>query len=373
MKKEKRKTSLQDDDSIRRRRVPVGEVTDKYHYKADVKLVYWIPYHANTFPVPTRFLPGNWETQKISQEFRIALRFMLSTGNPTPPDGFPNRAAWDSFMASKEYRGLLWTRMSVCCPGADPKTQETVLHNSGYTPPPSNIRKGANESAEDFNKRLNEEHKDNQNVGSIVEGLASGSGTGGQGMDSVYGFPWIQQWGAPDTVDDAVEKLRDLHKGKDRPPHSFSEGEEIFNHEPRTESNCVLGKWTHYLRVGKTHNLLNYILTGKIIPFQGGSMAQRVCCDGKLTIYQKYTGIPSLRLYVNNVKVWEYDMLSAPFDRINEAFNPPGMKTDLGALDKQEAPPDNPNVFNLYTQSLRKLDGCPDKPFPPDEWPYDAV
>ncbi|MCZ4280046.1 hypothetical protein O4H49_04605 [Kiloniella laminariae] len=341
--------------------IPHGtiETVARSYYRVDIKLVYWIPYRPNKFPIPTRFLPTRWKFATMSQEQRMAARAMLATGNPPPPRTFPTKASWDKLVASKEYRGVTHHLLFVCCPGERPKNDLDYLNKAGYTPAPSEVPATP---ANTLAKRLNDDHKDQQTVGSIAESLLN-SDTGTE-ITGVPGFA------VGDQYEDAAALIKELC---DETNESFSEGERHYKYTPAAD--CFSGNWDFAVRVGKAHNLLNYAATGKLIAFQGGDLGFKLCCsDGKLKLHYKYSAIPSQALYINNRRVWKHDMLSADWEKVEECFYTPtryatwGSKAELkAALESKKM---SPRPFTKDVEfPLVSTTGCP-TPIP-ETWIYD--
>lgn len=346
-------------------------VAAQHHYKVDVKLVHWIPFRPNDIPIPARFLPEQWRNASMPQEIDFALRLALATGNPTPPDSF-TRQSWASFLESKEYRAVFWATLYLCCPGGNPKSFVVRHHRSGYTPAPSDIE---SDPSDTLRERLTKFHSERQNPGSMVEGMMSGSGVGGQGADTFTTYflpPFLgpmAQVGTPDQIDDAIQKLRELNEGTNPVPHSYSQGDERFQHRETNSQTCLRGTLGHWFRIGKTHNLLNYMLTGSLVPFQGGWIDYELCCDGYLRLIHRYTPFPSVRLYLNNAATWEYDMLSAPFEKIRRCLNVPNIEQGIDTLDQFVY--SNPENVQMTTKQLLEQEGC--RTPPENEWIIDAI
>ena len=340
----------------------IVKIGNRYYYRADIKVVLWIPYRRNTFPVPTRFEPEHWKSADMSQEMRMAARAMLSTGNPTPPDTFPDYQSWSKFWQSSEYRGIYNLKLFICCPDQDSKEARDAGHKSGYTPAPADVDPNPPET---LTKRLTDDHKDRQNVGSIVEGLMQGA-TGNE-LTHWLTFP------VGDQYEDALDLIKELCP---KTNESYSEGEQIFEHTKADD--CVSGTVKFMVRVGKAHNLLNYLATGKLIGFQGGILTYKLCCDGKLKLSYKHSAIPSQRIYVNNRTVYDYDMLNAkvPWSQVEESYYGvsagvlEGSKAALKRrlLEKVESPL---NKNEQTETAIPRGDGCP-SPIP-DDWLFDSA
>ena len=331
----------------------------------DIKLIFWIPYHGNSFPLPTRYLPKStgWEAGCKSEEERLAVRAMLATGNPTPPDGFPTAKDWAVFQGTKEYRGIAWYDLYTCCPNEQPKLAQIKYGDAGYTPPSCDIPE---DPAATLNQRLTDYHGDHQNIGSVSTGLVLTPG--GDAIDSA-----LTKGAVPNQYRDAVKLIRKLCPPTDE---SYSQGEKLGPTQSLT-AQCLSGAWSFFVRVGKAHNLLNYALCGKLIRFQGGTMNFKLCCDGVLRLQYRHSAIPSWRLYLNNRKVAEYDMLTATWPEVEGCYYTPNsgpLDFSIDALEsalKEEIRSGEvktwENNFNITPR-----DDCPgDKP--PDEWLYDAT
>ena len=336
--------------------------------------MFWIPYHANSFPIPTGYLPKSthWETDAPNEEMRLAARAMLATGNPTPPDAFPEAKDWQTFVDSNEYRGYAWYDLYACCPNEKPKLAEVKRSDAGYTPPSSEI---PSDPADTFKQRLTDYHNDHQNIGSIATGL-----TQTPGGASVTDKPGKLAF--PDRYRDAAILIKKLC-----PPtnESYSKGEKIGPRQVDTK-DCLSGSWEFYVRVGKAHNLLNYALCGKLVRFQGGTLNFNLCCDAaefgtlarpSLGLYYGHSAIPSWRLYINNQKVHEYDMLTAPWSEVEGCFyepTPAGLtewSTDqvAAALNEQKRSPPVKHWDDDF--KITSKDGCSGDE-PPDEWLHNA-
>ena len=334
------------------------------HYKVDIKVVHWIPFRTNDLAIPSQLLPTAWSKAKMSQEVRMATRRMLSTGNAPPPNNFPNKASWNTFVNSKEYRAIFWAQLYICCPSGDPKSSPVKMHKAGFTPHPSKIKESP---ANTLAKRLEKDHKRRQTLGSQVEGFMAGNGVVGKSADTLSGsvFPWFIQWGVHDQIDDALAELRKKYKGKKSAPECYSEGKDKFE-PPKDQStkNCVAGLWSYFFRVGESHNLLNYMLTGSLIPYQGGDMYFSLCCHTKkLLLRYNYTTVPSFKVYVNNDTAGQYDMMKSKFSSMHDSIS----GDELDSLDRFSRPKLPP--ANIWSTSVKipGESGC--KPIPKDWWP----
>ncbi|MCR5879116.1 hypothetical protein [Phenylobacterium sp. J367] len=337
------------------------EVGNERHLRVDIKVVFWIPYHANTAPLPTRRMPAatGWEDATMTQEMRMGGRAMLATGNPTPPDGFANLQEWAAFRSSKEYRGYLWRDLYVCCPNEHRKVSRELDTDAGYTPAQADVPE---DPAATLAQRLAAYHGDHQNIGSIATGLAQSPGGGA--LAGKLAAPV-----APDQYRDAVVVMRKLC-----PPtnETYSQGE-LHSPPQVLTGECLSGSWELFVRVGKAHNLLSYAATGKLLRFQGGVMTFKLCCDGKLKLSFRHSAIPSFRVYVNNHAVGGYDMLTSPWSEVEKCFYAPTtavtqwssteLENALGQIEK--APPLPAAWEREFTVPFR--DGCPGDT-PPSEW-----
>lgn len=330
---------------------PIIEIVDRQYIRVDIKLVYWIPFRANEFPVPRKMLPAGWRGIAMTQESRLAARSMLSTGNPTPRDSF-TEAQWDALVASKEYRGLLYRELFCCCPNELSKQDIEKLTKVGFTPPSSNAADAS---------RLQDDRKDKQNIGSIV--------AGGLATDDSVMYAMAPPGAAvPDHVEDALELIHEM--GLTNSNETYSEGEELL--DTQRIAGCHSGSWDFTIRVGKVHNLLNNALTGQLISYQGGLLTWKLCCDtSDLKLTYNHSAIPSQRIYVNNQVVYDYDMLTAPWAQVAGSFftapdeNWQGSKEDLkDALESNTKAP-RP-ITKTITIPLTLEDGCPSPP--PSDW-----
>jgi len=339
------------------------EVGNPWHYRVDIKLVLWIPFHGNSLPIPTRFMPSGWENSPgLNQEMRTAGRFMLATGNTTPPDSF-TRDSWNKFVASKEYRGFVCRELYICCP--DEKEKLIIPHgqDAGYTPAPA--------SADMTEDKLNKFHGENQNAGSVASDFLSGPNA------SALDFPAM----LPGRFLAKQAQLGGRLIRQNPPPknEAFSKGEMLCPPIVRT-AECLSGSQDFWIRVGRDHNLLNFMLTNKLIKFQGGRLSFKLCCDGKLKINFNHSAIPSWKLYINNKMVKTYSMLDATWAEVEEAFFEPlsaeqfkkpipEMESALeAALRKAVRSKKVKNWSQDFT--LAKRENCPGQPLP-EEWIVD--
>ncbi|MCJ8269469.1 MAG: hypothetical protein MJK04_08705, partial [Psychrosphaera sp.] len=345
---------------------PPIETVMSTHYKVDIKVVHWIPFRTNDVPLPNQFLPNAWKNTPMSQEVRMATRLMLSTGNAPPPDSFTNEAAWDTFLTSKEYRSVFWAQLYICCPSGDPKTAVVKVHKTGYTPCPSDV---AQAPANTLAKRLKDHHDRRQTPGSTVEGIMAGNGAVGQSTDVFLGFPWVQQLPVPDQIDDPLELLRKKYKGTTPAPESHSKGKAFDGSRNTSSKDCVSGVWSHFFRVGDSHNLLNYMLVGSLVPYQGGDLQFSLCCSNQqLKLTYNHTTVPSFKVYVNNeLEGRPYDMLSSKFSSMNASVSGDPLKT-LGRPARPKMPATNiwQTVVDLQGES-----GC--EPIPDNWWPSQTI
>lgn len=342
---------------------PTYQADLHYHYRVDIKLIYWIPYRSNANPLPTRFMPPAWEAAASSMEARFSGRAMLATGNPAPPDGFPTRADFSAFLNTKEFRGVLHQELLVCCPGEHSKTVIPQRADTGFTPATADVPE---QPAATLAQRLRAYHEEHQNIGSIATGVAQSPAV----SDAMAWY--VPGVAISDQYEDALELLKELCPVTNE---AYSLGEKIFNQT--LSDDCLSGEWEFFVRVGAAHNLLSLALTGKMIAFQGGYLRFKLCCDGKLKLSWRHTAIPSAKLYVNNVKVAEYDMMTAAWSDVEASFFDPEVwymgskasaKHELQSGQTKAAiiPPATP-----YERDLPRRDGCPEPPG--DVWLYDGV
>lgn len=300
------------------------------HYKVDIKVVHWIPFRPNNIPIFNRFLPAAWKNAKTSWEAKMATKIMLSTGNAPPPNTFPNKASWDDFVNSKEYRAIFWFQVYICCPG-ETKFHQLKTRAPGFTPSPSNIKESpANTLAE----RLKGYHDRHQTFGSMLECSMASNGTVSQVAAGMLQFPYIQQLYMPDSIDDTLAKLIEKYQGKKPTPESHSMGRDHLDHSRKKfikTKDCVEGTWPYFFRVGTSHNLLNYMLTGSLIPYQGGDMKFSLCCSTqKLSLQYNHTTVPSFKVYVNNDTAGQYDMMKSNFSSMIDSISGGKNEGDLG-------------------------------------------
>ena len=342
-------------------------------YKVDIKVVHWIPYRANDIPMLNRFLPTRWKNAatvaQMSQEARYAIRAMLSTGNAPPPNAFRDQASWKNFVDSKEYRAIFWAQLYICCPSGelqhDPKVK---MHKAGFTPSLSNIKESP---ANTLEKRLKEYRDERHTPGSTIEGCIARGGVVKEIAMSAVGFPYIGEWSAPDQIDDPLAKLEEIYKDIIYIPQSYSQGKDfLFPPQSNNTEDCVAGTWSYFFRVGDSHNLLNHMLIGSLIPYQGGDMTFKLCCSTKkLSLKYNHTTVPSFKVYVNNVKAGkQYDMMKSQFSHMYDSIS--GSKLD-SLKDDDNKSPSRPKLppNNIWKTSVDIPGESDCKPIPDDWWP----
>lgn len=349
-------------------------VTASQYLHVNVKLVLAIPYSPNSLPTLSRILPY-WKGQmKFSEEY--AMKALLATGNPPPPDTFPTKKSFTDFIDSKEFRGVLDADLFVCCDNgkigrviADP---EYII---GYTPPLSDIDP---EPAETLRARLGRDHDSRENLSSQITRAIQDGGVLSKQIAALGGFPI--ELGLDDQIDDAIPHLitnANSSKINAKTPESHARGN--LKKGPETaarEGDCFNGSLKMGIQVNNIENILFYMLTGRLLPYMWGQLQFKLCCDGSLQLFVKGSAIPNKTLYVNNRKVDAYDMTSVSFDKIKvsvplapkDGSNDKKRLPDPSQLDFAPAPEE---IQATSARTLRHKPGCPRKV--PDAWLFDGV
>lgn len=331
------------------------EIATRTHRRVDIKLVYWIPYSPNNEAL-RRKLPAatGWRDAAMTQSMRMAARAMLATGNEPPPSAFPNAGKWQEFLEKKEYRGALYRELFMCCLNGGTGQDIPKLDKVGFTPP----RSGA--KPED----LHQDHLDHQSDSSMATGLI---------LESIFALPNLP--GIPDRLEDVIEELRNMNQTSNE---SFTEGEKknVIVTPMDSTDTTISGSWEFQVRVGKAANLLNYLLTGRVVKWQGTRLRWRLdCANNKLKLEGLSSPIPSVKLYVNNEGIDVYDMLTAPWHRVDACFRPPRGTPPITLTTFQQMEEElssdecSPLVQNWSRElDIRSHDGCP---YPtPTNWLY---
>lgn len=315
------------------------------HLRANIKLVYWIPYHPNNEGL-RRMLPSttSWRGATMTQAMRMAARAMLATGNPTPRKSF-TKAQWTALVDSKEYRGLLDRDLFMCCPRAQTGTDKELLIKAGYTPGRSGVPVA----------QLHGDHLDTQSDSSMAGGLL---------QENIFALPPLPIAGIPDRLENVVGEIRTRGTQSNE---SFSQGQHLFSSTPMIKRpHLIAGSWKFHVRVGVIGNLLNYLLTGRTVKYQGGELLWRLnCTTGKLKIQYRHSAIPSQRLYVNNTMVYDYDMLGSNWTKVDQCFGDPSTRSETtsgrrlqGELAASTKSPMN-IIAPTHNETLTPGNGCP--------------
>jgi len=218
--------------------------------------------------------------------------------------------------------------------------------------------------------KLNQFHNDNQNAGSVASDFLSGPNATALDVPAMV----------PGKLLPKQAQLGGRLIRKKPPPknESFSKGEMDCPPTLLT-AECLSGTQDFWVRVGRDHNLLNFMLTNKLIKFQGGTLTFKLCCDGKLKLSYNHSAIPSWKIYINNKMVKTYSMLDATWAEVEEAFFEPLTADQLkqpipkmedaieAALDKKE----KSKKVKSWDQefAVPKRDGC----LLSDEWIVDSL
>ena len=303
--------------------IPVADT--RSHYRFNLKLVMWIPYTPNEIMAFRKFLPKPLRNEKMSQITRLALRIALATGNPEPPDMLDNKA-YMALVASKEFRGALNGNVTLCCGNANPKGDDTFKGVVGFTPPASSAK------PED----LVTDHMNTQNIGSTIKAiLKSDSPLKDQLVGAGTGAALVDQ------IEDALDLIDEDLPGSDNvPPEAYTSGELITGRKKGTLSLdespvTYMGNWANFVRIGPVNNLLGYALTGKLVAYQGGVINWKIDCNGNLSIVFNHSAVPSYKLYLNDKKIYEYDMIKSSIKDIEDTFFKPELKiagVDVGGI-----------------------------------------
>lgn len=269
---------------------------------ANVKVVFWIPDAVE---------PAAWSALAGSVE-GFLLQYMLGTGNPDPPSAFPTAAAYQAFVATKEYRAIMDFDMLVCKRGGaihDVRAQHA--HLIGYT----------------------HEHSS----------------------------PWIRD--DPSTLPPVADVFQrgNLRVVPEDPRIVAGRGYCDPRLSLQVNSLDAAGwRWLSTVSNGDPH----------VLPYMWLQLQTAIAPDGTLTTHGVGSAVPSKALYVNNKQVAVWNMLACTLDEIRQSVSNVGgsVFNPSAAPDAVPLPPTTPLLD--YTEVEPFAPGCPDE-FP-DGWLYRA-
>ncbi|GAK45631.1 conserved protein [Tepidicaulis marinus] len=335
------------------------------YYRANIKLVMYIPYEPNNFPVPNRILP-QWRGQMNGIE-DPAMRLLLATGNPPPPDSFSDRAAFQRFVDSKEYRGIIDIDLMFCCGSDGQVTQGRKNFTTivGFTPSFANVPVD----------QLHQHHLDHETMTSQVErAFQSGANNVATAMlDQAASTVTPNDFEVPA---DALKKALE-HNNHPSTAESFSQGVSRVKESEliETSTSCRAYFAEQQVQVNPVDNVFYYMLTGCVLPYAWTQLRIDFCCDTHtLEVVAWGSSIPNRNLYINNRKVTAYDMLSQNFDVIKHSipFGPPEGNADSTlVMDPTSAGrmAFTPESEIRISRALPGTPGCPASI--PSDWLYD--
>lgn len=348
--------------------------TTRHHHRINVKLVMWIPYFPNNLPLVNKIMPWWRGDMTFSQD--LAMRFLMATGNPPPPSGFPKACDFDSYVKTKEYRGIISFDLLICCTADDRMiSYNTTLpaYIGGYTPSFSGVPEGG----------LHADHDATEDLASEIERAIQDAATDAE-IAAIYGKAGI---GLPGSILPLIPYIRKIGQRPDRQhpkePESYTPGQAIHDEDliASVAGDCQAGWAKMGIQVNRMDNILYYALTKRLLPYMWGRLDFKLCCTGLFTITGIGSSIPNKTLYINNVAVSQFDMTQLTFAEIKESvpLDPPTDESDKKYLDDpatiqpQYAPPLGSPANRIqvqHTRTVPPVDGCP---APSSlEWLYDG-